>query len=233
VAKATPIPCTPESCGENYPRCGLNTTYTGRACRCDSCRAAMLEVTRRWRAANRERHNSTVREWRQSNPERHAENERRWAEANPEKVKEKQRRYREANRERMRERDRKKYWSDPAKASEQYSRWRESDPERLERLRQRNRRWYAENPEYSRRKNQNRRALRLEAFVEDVDHAVVFERDNWTCQICGIVCPKDAVWPSLDFPTLDHIVALSKGGKHSYANSQTLCFLCNSRKGDR
>jgi 5-methylcytosine-specific restriction endonuclease McrA len=81
---------------------------------------------------------------------------------------------------------------------------------------------------------QTRRALMLAAWVEDVDPVVLFERDNWTCQHCGIACPKDAVWPARDFASHDHIVPLSwgifRGGFHSYANSQTLCLGCNNKK---
>lgn len=61
----------------------------------------------------------------------------------------------------------------------------------------------------------------------------LFERDNWTCQLCG-----DAVNPSLKYPdpmaaTIDHIVPLVDGGEHSYANTQLAHALCNSLKGDR
>ena len=51
----------------------------------------------------------------------------------------------------------------------------------------------------------------------------VWERDNFTCQICG----------SRQYLTIDHIVPESKGGKTEKDNLQTLCKACNSRKGNR
>lgn len=78
-----------------------------------------------------------------------------------------------------------------------------------------------------------RRARERAAHVEDVDRVVVFERDGWTCGICG-----DAIDAALPFPdpgcaTVDHIVPLAKGGEHSYANCQAAHFGCNSGKKDR
>ncbi len=34
-------------------------------------------------------------------------------------------------------------------------------------------------------------------------------------------------------PTLDHVVPLSKGGKHTIDNLAVICFSCNSLKGNR
>jgi hypothetical protein len=51
----------------------------------------------------------------------------------------------------------------------------------------------------------------------------VWERDNFTCQICG----------ARRFLAIDHINPESKGGSLDTANLQTLCKSCNSRKGDR
>lgn len=61
-------------------------------------------------------------------------------------------------------------------------------------------------------------------------HAV-FERDDWTCQICGDPVNRDAQVPDLDAPTVDHTIPLVAGGEHGPDNWQTAHFYCNSVKG--
>jgi hypothetical protein len=51
----------------------------------------------------------------------------------------------------------------------------------------------------------------------------VWERDNFTCKRCG----------SRRYLTVDHILAERLGGLTEFANLQTLCRPCNSRKGVR
>ena len=69
---------------------------------------------------------------------------------------------------------------------------------------------------------------------EIVKSILVFERDNFICQLCyhkvdmamsGTTSPKA--------PELDHIIPLSKGGEHTYANTQCSCRECNGNKGDK
>lgn len=93
------------------------------------------------------------------------------------------------------------------------------------------RRWCSENPRVRdpAKESQYRHARRARlagARVERVDVAVVFERDEGVCGICGD--PVDpASWH------LDHIVPLARGGEHSYANVQVAHPVCNLRKGAR
>jgi len=70
----------------------------------------------------------------------------------------------------------------------------------------------------------------------------VYERDNYTCQICGDSVKKPDGYMgerSLFFPDgkrileLDHIVPFKHGGVLSYSNAQCLCNRCNARKGSR
>jgi 5-methylcytosine-specific restriction endonuclease McrA len=78
-----------------------------------------------------------------------------------------------------------------------------------------------------------RRIVKLKAFVEDVQLGTLWIRDGGTCQLCG-----DPINPALKAPdpksvSIDHVIPLSRGGEHSYANTQLAHFGCNSRKGSR
>lgn len=76
------------------------------------------------------------------------------------------------------------------------------------------------------RSDANRRAREREAFVEVVDRAVLYQRDRGMCGLCGRhVSGADA--------SVDHIIPLSKGGLHSYANTQIAHLVCNLKRGNR
>jgi 5-methylcytosine-specific restriction endonuclease McrA len=69
--------------------------------------------------------------------------------------------------------------------------------------------------------------------VENVDPFKVFARDKWHCQDCGVATPRSKRGSyDADAPELDHIKPLSKGGAHSYKNTQCLCRRCNQEKSD-
>lgn len=101
-----------------------------------------------------------------------------------------------------------------------------------------NRRWALAHPEAGAERQARRRARKLSAnLCEEIDRLDVAERDNWICQLCGE--PIDPKTPLCDPVTggyhpgylhIDHKIPLSKGGDHSYANSQASHALCNKRK---
>lgn len=95
--------------------------------------------------------------------------------------------------------------------------WNQAHPEYFVTYRREHRKEHARN-------EQKRRALLHGQFIEDVDHHMVYERDQG---ICGI-CQAEVTWT--DF-SLDHIIPISKGGLHSYANTQTSHLACNIAKG--
>lgn len=67
---------------------------------------------------------------------------------------------------------------------------------------------------------------------ESVNRIKVFERDGWSCQVCGKATPKarrGTCYPNA--PELDHRIPLAMGGPHTYANVQCACRSCNSVKG--
>lgn len=100
-------------------------------------------------------------------------------------------------------------------------------------VREQERRWAAANPGKARAKVQRRRARLAAAFVEDVDVDVVYSRDCGVCGICGQGVDRSLRWPAKLSATLDHVIPLSKGGSHEYANVQLAHAVCNSRKNDR
>lgn len=106
-----------------------------------------------------------------------------------------------------------------------------ADPEveaaALQRARERKRDRYANEPGYAERAIYHvvlREKRKLGGYVEDVHPLVRLELDDGQCGICG-----EDVDPT-DFH-VDHIVPLSRGGEHSYANTQTAHPKCNQRKG--
>lgn len=69
---------------------------------------------------------------------------------------------------------------------------------------------------------------------EAVNANRVFERDGWRCQICGKDTPKAARGTRrTNAPELDHRVPLSRGGTHTYANTQCSCRECNAWKNNK
>lgn len=78
-----------------------------------------------------------------------------------------------------------------------------------------------------------RKARMKEVEYESVDPIKLCERDGWKCQICGIDTPKElrGTYRS-NAPEVDHIIPVSKGGPHTYANTQCACKECNMLKSD-
>lgn len=95
------------------------------------------------------------------------------------------------------------------------------------------REWQRANPDKVQAVVQMRRAAKMALPRERVDRNVVFERDDYACQICMEPLDMDAARSTPLAPTVDHIVPLSKGGHHTYANTQAAHFRCNTAKGDR
>lgn len=62
----------------------------------------------------------------------------------------------------------------------------------------------------------------------------VFDRDGWLCRACSIPTPKELRGEyAHNSPELDHVIPLSRGGDHSFENTQCLCRSCNLLKRNR
>jgi len=53
---------------------------------------------------------------------------------------------------------------------------------------------------------------------------VLFNRDSWKCQYCGIELSYSAI-------TVDHIIPVCKGGPTTWQNCVAACKVCNRKKG--
>ena len=95
---------------------------------------------------------------------------------------------------------------------------------------------------YSNRvKEQNRRAKIKNALVDaDITLPELYRRDGGICYICGGLCD----WTDCDqqedgtiiagnnYPSIDHVIPLSKGGLHSWDNVKLSHRICNSIKSN-
>lgn len=75
------------------------------------------------------------------------------------------------------------------------------------------------------------RAKQLGAtIIEHITNTEVFERDNWTCYMCGITVDANADCYQPNSATVDHVVPFAEGGQHALTNVRCACFQCNSTK---
>lgn len=76
--------------------------------------------------------------------------------------------------------------------------------------------------------------LRLKKFINrKVDRKpprfqkkVLFNRDSWCCQYCGIELSYSAI-------TVDHVIPVCKGGPTTWYNCVAACKNCNRKKGGK
>lgn len=73
-------------------------------------------------------------------------------------------------------------------------------------------------------------------FDETVTLVGLIERDNGICKICGLPIDGNDIKNGhigRMYPTIDHIIPLSRGGEHSWKNVQLAHMHCNAGKCDR
>jgi len=73
------------------------------------------------------------------------------------------------------------------------------------------------------------------AYDSSVTLKKLIKRDGLRCAICGEMCdPDDRSWSKYSgpmYPSIDHIIPMSKGGGHIWSNVQIAHIICNSEKG--
>lgn len=199
----------------DFQRCKRNADGLQSACR--SCRLGAA-------AAYREAHRAELRASSKTYDANHADQRRAYYLANRERLTAGMRdRHAVIDPEIHRANCRAYYLANRARSAELGRLWREANAEAV---REYLRAYCASHPDAFRRYGRKRRALRSSSFVEHVDNLILLERDDGFCGICG----RD-VDPLLF--EVDHIVPLSRGGEHSYENTQIAHPFCNRSKHDR
>lgn len=86
----------------------------------------------------------------------------------------------------------------------------------------------------------NRRIRLREQMVDNnISLEKLYVRDKGECYICGRACDwndcikGESFIAGGSYPTIEHIVPLSRGGKHSWENIKLACFSCNTKKGTK
>lgn len=87
-----------------------------------------------------------------------------------------------------------------------------------------------------RRDSHRHRAVKYGCVYDSsVTLAKLIKRDGLRCALCGKMCdPNDHSWSRYSgpmYPSIDHIVPMSKGGGHVWSNVQVAHIICNSEKG--
>lgn len=67
---------------------------------------------------------------------------------------------------------------------------------------------------------------------DKIDRLAVFDFFGWVCNICGDDIDQSLRFPNERAATLDHIIPLSKGGRHVWENVAPAHACCNASKGD-
>lgn len=146
-----------------------------------------------------------------------AERSRRWREKHPEKAHATWKRWQAENREKARESNRKSYAKHVERERIKSAEWREANRELA---RQRNRESYWRDPTKPRQRRQLRRVIESQFVILPKELRRIYSQP---CAACG----------SMENQSLDHIIPISKGGRHSIGNLQTLCLPCNVKKANR
>lgn len=89
--------------------------------------------------------------------------------------------------------------------------------------------------------DRHRRRLKMKSTPSEpgTSWRAVMRRDGDECYLCGdAVDPtdyttSDDVWSAgITYPSLDHVIPLSRGGEHTMANAKLAHILCNAWKSD-
>jgi len=242
--KARPWTAQDQIVAEVAAACGVSCVQIGKL-----LESSDVRVKRHLSAVAAEKNRQSALRWKKANPEKVAESRRAWDQQNPEKKSQHDRLYRERHYEQKRERDRRYRLANAGKVREWMKRWQQANRDKvrrknyqwrqrnLEKMREIRRKWREANPdrmrELHRRRNVLRRSARRRA-LSPVTRAQIdarFALWNNHCAFCAVdaIDPRNRGYERL---TVEHVLALNKGGLDEAANVIPSCHSCNSSKHD-
>jgi len=198
----------------------------GRATWCKPCTNA---YARRYYERDIERSRTRKRAYVDANREalnvKSAERSRQWRHDNPERARqraaEKSQKFREANPGYHREWYQANAETERARVRVSMQQWRQANPDKE---RERKRRYRIKNAEaVNKREREKTYARRAQQPYSPELAQLMAQLVQQPCAYCG----------ATESITIDHVVPLSKGGKHEASNLAPACFPCNSSKCDR
>jgi 5-methylcytosine-specific restriction endonuclease McrA len=199
--------------GRACTKCGISKPFTefskeprNKSGFCSSCKDCNNSRSKANYEANREERLKYQRQYHADNADQAREYARKWRKKNRDKIKVYRKTFVNRHREKELARNRIK------------SRiYRQEHPEKV---RQWSRDYIRRHPERVALKNHNRRVKGKEFVVTEAEIAKIYAS---SCAHCN----------SSSKMTIDHIVPLSRGGKHSIGNLQPLCQSCNYSKSNK
>lgn len=178
------------------------------------------KYAKEYREANKERLRAKDREYASQNREEAKARAKAWYYANLERAKAARKAWREANKTSISAASKEDRKANPSK-------YQNYERKRAAKKKIYNAEYNKKNPEKNRR-NQHKRRMILASlpFDTSITTAAVYERDNGVCGLCNQpVSESDA--------TIDHIIPVSRGGAHVWANVHIAHKSCNCSKSNK
>lgn len=89
-------------------------------------------------------------------------------------------------------------------------------------------------PKHANRISKRERIQRMRAVIHvPYSRWEIYQRDKFTCHICGAPIDMDAIAPLPYSPSIDHVIPIKAGGADADYNVKAAHFICNSVKSDR
>jgi len=188
------------------------------------CKSCQLKTNANWAAANPEKAVETKKRWLEANPDKMQAARDRWAIANAEHIKEVKKARRAAHPELFRQRQH-EFRSNNPNYNKNYGRnWRATH---LDRARKNKKNYWTNHPERVRVSNRERYARKKGAEGKHTEADVLQQLELQNYQCCW--CCRDVH----NRYTVDHLIALDRGGSNGPENIVIACQTCNSSKNNR